>query len=1007
MTEQDPLLEAWAELGKIDYFLDNLARAVERGEVPRSSYDLLAPRYLNRRQELVEALTGAAAASSAVSRTPRATAEKPARGWRPSEADFSALGPPEQAQPATRTRRALPRPVEWTTVLLFLGAFLVIVASAIFAIAVWDVLGVGGKLGFMGGLTVGFYAAGWWARRKLGLVSGSVALFAVASAMLLFDGWIVIDGYGLEGALPWAVLLLMCSVVYWFTETRLNDRFFGVIGAAAQLGWWWLLGQGLGWPVVYQLAGIAVVALVWQVTSERARGDRVVGTLADVLAWAAPIVSVSACVGLVLDLALVRSAGAAEVTAAFVVSGSALAVMWRSEIGPTPLRNWLASALQLPLLAFAWTASVTTGPSWWIVAALAAAALVYDSLAIYQAGVSLSWVGLLAELTLVLQLCLVLDTTPRVTVLAVAALGALWAAASRLARREEPGMTAYTGLRGVAATADVGSIVVLLGSSAAVLFVTQQVALTGQPMTQPDAMLALGVLAAWLAAFIARPTGATLICTVLFSLYATASVLAWAVPNRTPAFYALGLVVPAALWLLLAPRFERWAGPLVAQITVWLMRAAISLIGLAGLILGHELLATGTSGAWEMAALSVAVSVVYFADALHNDSRVGAAAAAGWLAIAGFEMGTAVSGEMRLGVVAAAATAVLIAAGAAVAAKRWFGTRVVGVSSAAVASALALIGVAEGLHLAAALALCALAWALSGFAVGQFAAAPASLFALGAAVAVLAALEVPGWVTLIVVGATGFALAAPTFTRRFGPGGRYATTGLLAAVAGLGAHAVLVSWGLESGVLVASEWRNIGSQGLVIALIMLGVNLLGQAAAHRTEAAWYAGFGALLLALFAELRAVDVTQVELYTTPLAVYLAAMGYVFIAQDRTRTYPVAMDVACMVVGLGIPLLRSLTGSTPEEAFIHAMWTVGLSLLAIGAGVIAKSHAYFFGGVGALATVAFYRSFVMLVSYWWLVLGVIGVVMLVIALTWERQRMVVSETRERLRASFQGWR
>jgi hypothetical protein len=45
------------ELGRIDYFLDQLARAVERGEVPLESYDRLAPRYLERREELVRILT--------------------------------------------------------------------------------------------------------------------------------------------------------------------------------------------------------------------------------------------------------------------------------------------------------------------------------------------------------------------------------------------------------------------------------------------------------------------------------------------------------------------------------------------------------------------------------------------------------------------------------------------------------------------------------------------------------------------------------------------------------------------------------------------------------------------------------------------------------------------------------------------------------------------------------------------------------------------------------------
>ena len=46
------------EISKIDFLLNELARAVERGEVHHASYDLMAPRYLARRAELVAIITG-------------------------------------------------------------------------------------------------------------------------------------------------------------------------------------------------------------------------------------------------------------------------------------------------------------------------------------------------------------------------------------------------------------------------------------------------------------------------------------------------------------------------------------------------------------------------------------------------------------------------------------------------------------------------------------------------------------------------------------------------------------------------------------------------------------------------------------------------------------------------------------------------------------------------------------------------------------------------------------
>jgi len=115
---------------------------------------------------------------------------------------------------------------------------------------------------------------------------------------------------------------------------------------------------------------------------------------------------------------------------------------------------------------------------------------------------------------------------------------------------------------------------------------------------------------------------------------------------------------------------------------------------------------------------------------------------------------------------------------------------------------------------------------------------------------------------------------------------------------------------------------------------------------------------------------------------------------------------LDACAALVGLGVPLAVALA-APPADAGVHALWVLGLSVTALAGGVLAKSRWYFFGGAFALAAVAVYRSFVVLSEFWWLLLGLVGIAMLVVALTWERQRMLVTDTRERLRRSFEQWR
>ena len=80
-----PIDPVWDQLGKIDYLLDQLARAVERGDAGLEVYERMAPRYLERRAELAEILERRAARGEAAPGStayPAPEADPPMADWR-------------------------------------------------------------------------------------------------------------------------------------------------------------------------------------------------------------------------------------------------------------------------------------------------------------------------------------------------------------------------------------------------------------------------------------------------------------------------------------------------------------------------------------------------------------------------------------------------------------------------------------------------------------------------------------------------------------------------------------------------------------------------------------------------------------------------------------------------------------------------------------------------------------------------------------------------------------
>lgn len=1003
------------ELAKVDYFLDQLARAVERGEVPMASYEALSPRYLERRADLVAILTAALGGAMPAGQPAQGNAAGTpvaAQGWAP-DSQATAMG---QVVPAATTsgyrapapaQKAPPKPVDWTTVLLFLGAFLVIAASAIFAVTVWDIAGPTAKLTFMGALTVVFYAAGYFARTKLHLKAGSAALTVVGSAMLLFDSWIAISGFGLEGPFPWAVALFVISAVYWFTEVRLGDRFYGLAGAAAQVGWWWLMATGLHLEVPVRLAGIAVVALLWQVLAERARADASWGSLARMLLWAAPLVELGAALGIAYDALLIGSPTWTLVGSALAAAASGGIVAWRSYLIGRG-RAWVAAAAQVPFFIVLFLPS---DASWLGVALLVTMTIIYALFALFRAGAPFTIAALVTEVLAAGSVGSLLKLDDQVMVGVLAVLALTWVIASRLAGIEGLARRGPTleGLGGFVETTWVGGLLLLAAASVLSLAEGAGVPLTGPRIPAADVTLYAVVLACWAAASLAKRGPLFASATTAWSFVSLVALVAWAAPVAHSTEYALSLLLLAAVWLAIRVPMERFYC-IDRLIFGWTMRVVALWVVVAGLV--AELVFYNTVSSLHGVVLALGGALVFAGDAALKGPQVSASVAGVLGVFSAYLAGDRPGGiEGREIVCAAGAALVLSTAGAGLRVLKARQAPWLAVAAAATGTIACATGTLGQWPLAAALVITVLAWVAAGFAAREPRLSVAAGLAGFAAVTATVATVNPGsWVTIIVLGAAGMLLGMTAMVvPQAGPDGSHSGLGAGLSIAGLAGLGWLAWFGWLSGKLYQpmGRWFAITEQGVVVCLLLLGAYVVVQAMLWRIEPGLYVGYGVFLLAAFAEFRVTEGAVAEWYSTAIGIYLIAMGYLYASREDSRAVPVGIDLAAVVVALGVPVQLSLLNAWGPQSFTHTAWAVLLSLGFVAAGIVLKVRSYLFGGAAALVMVTSYRTITYLATFWWLVLGLIGTVMLVIALTWERQRLLLSETQRRLKDSFENWR
>ncbi len=986
----------WSELENLDYFLEHLARAVERGEVPLASYESLSPRYLERRAELVEVIQGPLTPpvewqDEAVSGTMPPTAALSAQLAQASAAR-SGSQPQPLPEPTPRQRKAR-EPLSWTTVLTYVGAFLVIVAAAIFSIATWDIYSVEFKIAFLGALTVAFYGVGEYVRTRLDLMGGGTALIAVSSAMLLFDGWIIIDGYDLPGPWPWVALLVVCSSAYYAIEIRLRGRWTGAIGAAAQLGWWWMMGQGLGWTTSSRMAGVAVIAVLWAVAADRARDSDALGTLADVLRLAAPIALIISIIGFTGDL-FIAPPGLAQVTGAALIGLAGTVVVDRLD------RRYvgLAGIGYLPLILTAF--GLLSDPDWLhliIIVLVAAAAIVYEA---FRGGYGHGIAAAILELQTWVLLVDKLDLEPDAGVAIVGAVAVGWLLSGRFIGREDR-RESLPGAGPISVVSTVGGWLVLVVVTILMPLVREAVPLSGVAIDMRDVLLTLAVLVYWTGAAWLRRNEWSGFVVVAVSFWTTASVLAWLAQDWHSALYAAVLIAVAGLWLHGRRLVERVLGTSrdILELAMLALPAVFTLFGALAAEYYFDL------RAWETVAMLGMLATLWLSAALREGhpvlralssaTWVGAAASAAWVMSDG--AGAAMVGAVvALVIVGSGALMRVLSRGW----PEWWPAGAVAIGTFLITSAIP-----EPAALAFSLAIIAVAWMVFAWSVKEGAFAGLGwLLGTFSIMAVLEHADASPFVALIAVGAAGLLSLVPLLMYRGSEKPNHVWSLALGGSLGL-ATLCFIGWMSLATGSGFGPWSDLGEHGLAVAVALLAAQVLAASTVLRFGPGQYAGWGLIVPAVWLELGAFEVSTQEAYLIPLGLYMLGAGMLYASRDPKRVVPLATDIAAMVFIVGIP---TLLGTPPtREALDHALWAFVLSLIAIAFGVLGRARVYFFAGVIALVWTTFWRSWAYLLEFWWVTLGLVGISMLVVALTWERQRVVVAGAQRRIQDTFSQWR
>lgn len=372
----------------LTWALVDLEHLLERQVIGRHAYEALRHDY-EARLQLLQAPTMPAEAPAAVMPrdpmrpppAPRAAGRRPAE---PAPADLTATVPPSPQQhqipdvgAASAAAQLIPDGAEssasfptpqpagvtglWINLLLFLGAFFVVIAALIFVATQWEQIGAGAKAGIMLGFTLGFIAGGLLCVRLPKVRPAGQTFLAIGAILLPLD---ILGGYtllfrdqGISAATTWAWGSLICALFYGALGLSGLGRPYAAAMLAASISAWcgalaaldvpsaWLAAAFLPLPLLLLLAG--------RLAERTTFGRAVFGPM---IAWAAQILVPLGCVLLLRPP--FEQARAAGMVAAFGLAALFYLAAALSQPEPT---------LRAVHVAGAWgaTALLAMAGGWW------------------------------------------------------------------------------------------------------------------------------------------------------------------------------------------------------------------------------------------------------------------------------------------------------------------------------------------------------------------------------------------------------------------------------------------------------------------------------------------------------------------------------------------------------------------------------------------------------------------------------------------------------------------
>ncbi|MBE9525227.1 MAG: hypothetical protein IMY76_09010 [Chloroflexi bacterium] len=147
-------------------------------------------------------------------------------------------------------------------VLLYLGAFMIVVSATVLVVRFWDIFPQAVQLIFIASVPTAFYGAGWAVRIKLKLLQAGTVLAGIGALLVAVDFAAVYQLGGLSDQIAlvpyWLVASIVCTLVYAISSWRLPTEFFGYVtligGSSTLLALTRLLDLPLEWQVAMMTA---------------------------------------------------------------------------------------------------------------------------------------------------------------------------------------------------------------------------------------------------------------------------------------------------------------------------------------------------------------------------------------------------------------------------------------------------------------------------------------------------------------------------------------------------------------------------------------------------------------------------------------------------------------------------------------------------------------------------------------------------------------------------------